>query len=72
MFLQAGTMKLFAFPAGIPPNGGTVPWMSEMGLAGLLETFGGGLLLEPLGQGRGVWIRSGEATQLETAPAAVV
>ena len=38
-------MKLFAFPAGIPPSGGTVPLMSEMGLAGVLETFGGALLL---------------------------
>ncbi len=45
MFIQAGTMKLFAFPAGIPPSGATVPWMSQMGLAGILETFGGGLLL---------------------------
>ncbi|HEX7078600.1 MAG TPA: DoxX family protein [Candidatus Eisenbacteria bacterium] len=44
-FVLAGTMKLFAFPAGIPPNGGTVPLMSEMGLAGVLETFGGALLL---------------------------
>ncbi len=45
MFMQAGTMKLFAFPAGIPPNGGTVPLLSEMGVAGILETFGGALLL---------------------------
>jgi putative oxidoreductase len=45
MFTQAGTMKLFAFPTGIPPNGGTVHLMSQMGLAGVLETFGGGLLL---------------------------
>lgn len=45
MFIQAGTMKLFAFPAGIPPNGGTVPLLSEMGVAGILETFGGALLL---------------------------
>jgi putative oxidoreductase len=45
MFIQAGTMKLFAFPAGIPPTGGTVPLLSEMGVAGLLETFGGALLL---------------------------
>lgn len=45
MFIQAGTMKLFAFPAGIPPNGGTVPLLSEMGVAGVLETFGGALLL---------------------------
>jgi putative oxidoreductase len=45
LFIMAGTMKLFAFPAGIPPNGGTVELMSEAGLAGVLETFGGGLLL---------------------------
>ncbi len=45
MFIQAGTMKLFAYPVGVPPNGGTVPLMSEMGLAGILESFGGGLLL---------------------------
>ncbi len=45
MFIQAGTMKLFAFPAGIPPTGGTVQLMSQMGLAGILETFGGALLL---------------------------
>ena len=45
MFIQAGTMKLFAFPMGIPPNGGTVQLFSEAGLAGVLETFGGALLL---------------------------
>ncbi len=45
MFIQAGTMKLFAFPAGIPPNGGPVPLLSEMGVAGILETFGGAMLL---------------------------
>src|SRR6059036_2072790 len=42
MFILAGTTKLFAFPAG---NGGTVPWMSETGLGGALEVFGGGLVL---------------------------
>jgi putative oxidoreductase len=45
MFIQAGTMKLFAFPAGIPPNGGTVALMSQAGLGGILETLGGVLLL---------------------------
>jgi len=45
MFMLAGTTKLFAFPAGVPPNGGTVPWMSEPGLGGALEVFGGGLVL---------------------------
>jgi putative oxidoreductase len=45
MFMLAGTMKLFAFPAGIPPKGGTVVLFSQTGLAGILETFGGALLL---------------------------
>ena len=45
MFILAGTTKLFAFPAGVPPDGGTVPLMSQMGLGAILEAFGGGLLL---------------------------
>jgi len=45
MFMLAGTMKLFAFPAGVPPKGGTVVLVSQIGLAGILETFGGALLL---------------------------
>jgi len=45
IFMLSGSMKLFAFPAGIPPNGGTVPLISQLGLGGILEVFGGGLLL---------------------------
>ncbi len=45
MFMLAGTMKLFAYPVAIFPNGGTVQLMSELGLAGILEAFGGALLL---------------------------
>src|SRR5258706_10830064 len=45
MFILSGTMKLFAFPAGVPPAGGTVPLMSQMGLGAILEALGGGLLL---------------------------
>jgi len=45
LFMQFGTAKLFAFPAAVMPNGGTVPVMSLIGLAAILETFGGGLLL---------------------------
>jgi putative oxidoreductase len=45
MFIQAGTMKLFAFPVGMPRGGGTAGLLSEIGLAGILEAFGGGLLL---------------------------
>jgi putative oxidoreductase len=45
MFILAGTTKLFAFPAGIPPNGGTVSLMSELGIGAVLEVFGGALLV---------------------------
>ena len=45
VFITTGTMKLFAFPNGIPPNGGTVPLMSQMGIGGILEAFGGFLVL---------------------------
>jgi putative oxidoreductase len=45
MFLLHGTMKLVAFPAGMPPSGGTVKLLSQLGLAGVLEAFGGALLL---------------------------
>lgn len=43
IFISAGTMKLFGFPAfpGLSP----VPVISELGLASILETFGGALLL---------------------------
>lgn len=45
LFMQVGTAKLFAFPAAIMPNGGTPPLDSLIGVAGILETFGGLLLL---------------------------
>ena len=45
MFMMAGSMNLFAFPIGMPPNGETVELISQMGLAGNLEFFGGALLL---------------------------
>ncbi len=60
IFFLAGTMKLFAFPAGIPPNGGTVPLLSELGLAGVLEVVGGGLLLLGLFTRPVAFILSGE------------
>lgn len=44
LFMTHGTMKLFAFPAALP-GGHTVALFSQMGLAGVLETFGGLLLL---------------------------
>jgi putative oxidoreductase len=60
IFIQAGTMKLFAFPAGVPPTGGTVPLISQLGLAGVLETCGGALLLVGLFTRPVAFLLSGE------------
>lgn len=43
LFIAHGTIKLFNFPAGGTPM--SVELFSLMGLAGILETFGGLLLL---------------------------
>lgn len=45
MFMQPGTMKLFAFPMGMPPDGSTAQFMSQMWIGGVLEVFGGALIL---------------------------
>ena len=45
VFILPGTMKLFAFPMGMPPDGGTAKLLSQVGIGGILEVFGGVLLL---------------------------
>ena len=45
VFIPFGTAKLFAFPAPIMPDGSTVPAASLVGVAAILEAFGGLLLL---------------------------
>jgi putative oxidoreductase len=44
LFMEHGLQKLFGLFGGMGPTGGTVPLVSLMGLAGVLES-GGGLLL---------------------------
>ena len=44
MFMLTGTMKLFAFPMGMPPDNSTATLMSQAGIGGILETVGGALL----------------------------
>jgi putative oxidoreductase len=44
MFMTAGTTKLFGFPADMP-GGGPPPAFSQIWFAGVLETFGGALLV---------------------------
>ncbi len=60
MFMAHGTMKLFAFPVGVPPKGGTVVLLTQSGLGGILETFGGLLLLVGLLTRPVAFILSGE------------
>ena len=45
LFMQFGTAKWFAFPAPIMPDGSTVSLVSLVGVAAVLETLGGFLLL---------------------------
>ncbi|MFL5492875.1 MAG: DoxX family protein [Gemmatimonadales bacterium] len=44
LYMEHGLQKLFGMFGGMGPSGGTVPLVSLMGLAGVLES-GGGLLL---------------------------
>jgi len=45
MFMLSGTTIVLALPAGMPPNGGTAPLMSQIWIGGVLELVGGALLL---------------------------
>jgi putative oxidoreductase len=60
LFIQFGTAKLFAFPGPLSPDGSTVEPMSLMGLAGMLELVGGGLLLAGLFTRPVAFLLSGE------------
>lgn len=60
MFILAGTVKLFAFPVGMPPNGGTASLLSQIGIGGILETVGGILILLGLFTRPAAFILSGE------------
>lgn len=60
MFIQFGTMKLFAFPIGMPPDGSTAQLMSQVWIGGVLEVFGGALLLVGLFTRPVAFLLSGE------------
>ena len=60
MFMQAGTMKLFAFPIGMPPDGSTARLLTQVGIGGILELFGGALLLVGLFTRPVAFLLSGE------------
>lgn len=45
LFIPSGTIKLFAYPFGMPPDGGTASFPSQMWIGAVLEIVGGALLL---------------------------
>jgi putative oxidoreductase len=60
LFMSSGAVALFAFPAGIPPDGGTAPFLSQIWIGGALEVFGGALLLVGLFTRPVAFLLSGE------------
>ncbi len=58
LFIEHGTMKLFGFPAGDHPM--SIALFSLMGLAGVLEAFGGLLVLVGLFTRPVAFLLSGE------------
>jgi putative oxidoreductase len=59
-FMLAGTSKLFAFPIGMPPNGQTAAFGTQIWIGGALEVFGGLLMLLGLFSRPVAFILSGE------------
>ena len=60
LFIAHGTMKLFAFPIGMPPDGSTARLLTQVGIGGILELFGGALLLVGLFTRPVAFLLSGE------------
>ena len=59
LFLQVGGVKLFGWFGGMP-GGATVSLMSQVGIAGVLEFFGGIAIMLGLGTRPVAFILSGE------------
>ncbi len=60
LFIWPGTMKLFAFPVGMPPNNSTAVMGTQIWVGGLLEFVGGTLVLLGLFTRPVAFILSGE------------
>lgn len=60
IFITAGMSKLFAFPVGMPPDGSTAEFMTQVWIGGFLEVFGGALILIGLYTRPAAFILSGE------------
>ena len=60
LFLQHGAQKLFGLLGGFGESGGTAPLLSLMGLAGVIEFFGGLLIALGLFAGWAAFVASGQ------------
>jgi putative oxidoreductase len=60
LFACHGAQKLFGVLGGVGPDGGTAPFFSLMGLAGVIEFFGGLLVTVGWLTGSVAFIASGE------------
>ena len=60
LFIPFGTMKLFAWPMGMPPNNSTAQLLSQVGIGGVLELVGGVLILIGLCTRPVAFVLSGE------------
>lgn len=60
VFIQSGTMKLYGFPIGMPPDNSTAQLFTQVGIGGLLEVYGGLLMLFGLFTRPVAFILSGE------------
>ena len=60
IFMTPGTSKLFAFPVGMPPDNSTAHVFTQFWIGGVLEVFGGGLLVLGLFTRPVAFVLSGE------------
>src|SRR5262245_6363821 len=60
LFVHHGGQKMFAWFGGIPPNGAAAPLLSQAGIGGILEFFGGLLVLTGLFTRPAAFILAGE------------
>ncbi len=60
VFMSAGAVKILAFPEGMPPDGGTAHFPSQIWWGGMLELVGGFLMLIGLFTRPVAFILSGE------------
>jgi putative oxidoreductase len=60
LFIEFGTAKLFAFPGPLMPGGGAAPLATLPGIAGVIETIGGALILVGLFTRPVAFVLSGE------------